>query len=156
MNPFETGQVYAGHRLQTMSADDRIARVNTFSAEQCRAALTVPDLQKTVRTAVERRLRALDKERGRVPPPPAPQYIDVVFDAPPGPVAGRFVEVEDAEGRSISVGEWVCRPDGYWALRIRAIRAAAPAPTYVHLVIDGDPVAFEAGRMPAPPKGGGR
>lgn len=43
LNHFETGQVYNGHRLQ------------------CRAALTLPDLQKTVRTAIERRLRAPGK-----------------------------------------------------------------------------------------------
>jgi hypothetical protein len=44
--------------------------------------------------------------------------IDIVFDGPPGPVAGRFVEVEDASGKSINYGEWIQRPDGYWALRL--------------------------------------
>ena len=42
--------------------------------------------------------------------------IHIVFDGPPGPVAGRFVEVETPDGRSIKVGEWRERPDGYWAL----------------------------------------
>ena len=46
------------------------------------------------------------------------RQIDVVFDGPPGPNPGRFVEVEDEAGRSIDVGKWVERPDGYWALRI--------------------------------------
>jgi len=46
------------------------------------------------------------------------QYIDVVFDGPPGPEPGRFVEVEDAKGNSIRVGEWIERDDGAWALRI--------------------------------------
>ena len=45
--------------------------------------------------------------------------IDIVFDGPPGPKAGRFVEVEDESGRSVDVGKWVERSDGYWALRIR-------------------------------------
>ena len=45
-------------------------------------------------------------------------YIDILFDGPPGPTAGRFVEVEDPDGNSISVGEWVERDDKYWALRI--------------------------------------
>ena len=45
-------------------------------------------------------------------------FIDIVFDGPPGPVAGRFVEAENSEGMSISVGEWVQRPDGFWALRL--------------------------------------
>ena len=61
MNPFETGQVYNGHRMQDCGAEDRIGRVKGFDADQCRAALDVPGLQKTVRTAVERRLRALAK-----------------------------------------------------------------------------------------------
>jgi hypothetical protein len=47
-----------------------------------------------------------------------PSYIDVVFDGPPGPEAGRFVEVEDAHGMSVSIGEWIDRGDGYWALRL--------------------------------------
>jgi hypothetical protein len=48
----------------------------------------------------------------------SPQHIDVVFDAPPGPQGGRFIEVEDATGRSICAGEWFKRLDGNWALRI--------------------------------------
>lgn len=44
--------------------------------------------------------------------------VDIVFDGPPGPEAGRFVEVEDRNGVSIHVGEWVERDDGYWALRL--------------------------------------
>jgi hypothetical protein len=47
------------------------------------------------------------------------RQIDVVFDGPPGPESGRFVEVEDEAGRSIELGEWVERPDGYWALRLQ-------------------------------------
>lgn len=49
--------------------------------------------------------------------PDPESYIDVVFDGPPGHESGRFVEVEDSDGRSISFGEWLQRPDGYWALR---------------------------------------
>jgi hypothetical protein len=44
--------------------------------------------------------------------------IDIVFDGPPGHKAGRFVEVEDADGKSIKVGKWIDRGDGYWALRL--------------------------------------
>lgn len=53
-------------------------------------------------------------------------YFDVVFDGPPGHEAGRFVEVENSEGISIRVGEWLQRPDGYWALRIRGYPVADP------------------------------
>jgi len=55
--------------------------------------------------------------------------IDVLFDGPPGPVAGRFVEVEDAAtGRSIGIGDWIPPSlDGYWRLRfrVRALDAEA-------------------------------
>lgn len=43
--------------------------------------------------------------------------IDIVFDGPPGPESGHFVEVE-RDGKSISIGEWIQRDDGLWALRI--------------------------------------
>lgn len=43
--------------------------------------------------------------------------IRIIFDGPPGPTAGRFVEVENEKGESISVGEW--KQDGQlWALEI--------------------------------------
>jgi hypothetical protein len=56
-------------------------------------------------------------------------FFDVLIDnAPGGPsFLGRFVEVDDHQGRSIQVGEWVRREDldvagdpyhEYWALRI--------------------------------------
>lgn len=51
-------------------------------------------------------------------------YVDIVFDGPPGPEAGRFVEVEDNTGASINFGHWVERDDGYWALRITSVRPA--------------------------------
>lgn len=44
--------------------------------------------------------------------------INIIFDGPPSHEAGRFVEVEADDGRSINVGEWSERPGGYWALRI--------------------------------------
>lgn len=45
-------------------------------------------------------------------------HIDIVFDGPPGSEGGRFIEVEDEHGRSIRLGEWVERVDGYWVLRV--------------------------------------
>jgi hypothetical protein len=51
---------------------------------------------------------------------PVDGFVDIVFDAPPGPTSGRFIEVENDKGESISFGEWVRRPDGYWALRFTA------------------------------------
>ena len=49
--------------------------------------------------------------------------INIVFDGPPSHEAGRFVEVEDDDGRSLSAGQWIERPDGFWALRIEAALA---------------------------------
>ena len=42
-------------------AYDRIIRVRNFNLAQCRQALALDDLQKTVRTALERRIRKLEK-----------------------------------------------------------------------------------------------
>jgi len=44
--------------------------------------------------------------------------MQIRFDGPPGPEAGRFVEVENMHGKSFNAGEWV--QDGeYWLLKIR-------------------------------------
>ena len=53
-----------------------------------------------------------------------PNHIDIVFDGPPSHKSGRFVEVENAVGKSISFGTWVHRTDGCWALRIYAFTVA--------------------------------
>ena len=47
--------------------------------------------------------------------------INVIFDAPPGPEGGRFIEVETDDGRSIRAGEWLQRQDGNGALRIASL-----------------------------------
>ena len=49
-------------------------------------------------------------------------YLDIVFDGPPGPQSGRFVEVEDPYGCSFDAGEWIDRGNGVWALRIEVAR----------------------------------
>lgn len=62
---------------------------------------------------------------GPAKPATAP-FLDIVFDGPPGPEAGRFVEVEDGKGCSVNrVGEWMLRDDGFWALRIPDPRTIA-------------------------------
>jgi hypothetical protein len=45
--------------------------------------------------------------------------LDIVFQRVPDSPDLLFVEVE-RDGRSISVGEWITRPDGMVALRIPA------------------------------------
>lgn len=44
--------------------------------------------------------------------------INIIFDGPPSHEAGRFVEVETDDGKSINVGEWIRQNDQFWALRI--------------------------------------
>jgi hypothetical protein len=56
--------------------------------------------------------------------PTAEPTLHIVFDGPPGPESGRFVECEAPDGRSINAGEWHERGDGYWELRI-AVRPTA-------------------------------
>lgn len=51
-------------------------------------------------------------------------YFDIVFDGPPSHEAPRFVECENEQGASISVGEWVHRPDGYGPSFNEALEAA--------------------------------
>lgn len=65
------------------------------------------------------------------------RYIDVVFDGPPGPVAGRFVEVEDGDGFSIGLGKWIegRREDvPYWRLRMPDPRALAEIAVIIEAV----------------------
>jgi hypothetical protein len=69
-------------------------------------------------------------------------YIDIVFDGPPSHESGRFVEVEDAEGKSISVGEWIDRGNGLWALRLPFDNSRQPAAQ------PGDVFAFEYPNTP--------
>lgn len=52
------------------------------------------------------------------PKPSPPKEIRIVFDGPPGPQSGRFVEVEDEHGRSMSVGTWRKRSDGLHELAL--------------------------------------
>ena len=62
-NPFATGTRYFGIEQQWTDAESRRRHVKTFSMEQCRAALKLSDLQRTVRMAIERRMRALEKNK---------------------------------------------------------------------------------------------
>ena len=45
------------------------------------------------------------------------EYIDIVFDGPPENESGRFIEIEDDQKRSISIGRWIQDGD-YWRLRL--------------------------------------
>ncbi|MGB3749411.1 MAG: hypothetical protein WA961_14525 [Rhodanobacter sp.] len=58
-HPFYAGS-HQGHVFHHLCADDRLRAVRDFDAARCHAALRLPNLQKTVRTAIERRLRKLE------------------------------------------------------------------------------------------------
>jgi len=57
-NPFFAGVYWAGPTYH-LDAVSRLERVRRFNAHQCQRALQVKGLQKTVRVAIERRLRKL-------------------------------------------------------------------------------------------------
>lgn len=56
---------YNGRPTHHADAASRLLRVQRFTAEQCQAALELDDLQKSVRTAIERRIRKLQREATR-------------------------------------------------------------------------------------------
>lgn len=60
-HPFYSG-TYNGHDCYCMSADDRVKRVTGFDLATCRVALELPGLQGTVRQAIERRIRKLERQ----------------------------------------------------------------------------------------------
>ena len=58
-NPFEK-TLYGGIKVGVCDAADRLALVAGFCEAQCRAALLLPDLQKAVRAAIQKRLKTLN------------------------------------------------------------------------------------------------
>lgn len=61
LGPFRTGYLPGYGSYGATSAGDRIRMVKKFGPEECQQALQLPDLQATVRQAVERRQRKLGK-----------------------------------------------------------------------------------------------
>lgn len=48
---------------ETVDAQGRLEEVRTFNTNQLRAVIAMPNVQKTVKLAAERRLRKLERER---------------------------------------------------------------------------------------------
>lgn len=42
--------------------------------------------------------------------------LHVIFDGPPGPESGRFIECETPDGASVRAGHWIEKDNGMWAL----------------------------------------
>lgn len=62
MNPFTSSITgFYGRPVQEITAEGRVRMAAGFNRADCDAALKLPDLQKTVRTALERRLRQLKR-----------------------------------------------------------------------------------------------
>ena len=66
-DPFFFGR-QGRHLTYDTDVASRLSRVPGFDRDQCRAALEIAGLQKTVRIAVERRLRALAKADAQTRP----------------------------------------------------------------------------------------
>jgi hypothetical protein len=64
------------------------------------------------------------------------EELRIVFDGPPGPEAGRFVEVENADGRSINAGEWRQRADGLWELVLSPRRGRRVMASEIEALLD--------------------
>ena len=58
----------------------------------------------------------VQEKRDRVIEAVLGERLYVIFDGPPSHESGRFVEVEDTNGASASVGEWHELEDGLWSL----------------------------------------
>jgi len=62
--------------------------------------------------------------------------LNIIFNGPPGPEGGRFIEVETDDGHSVRAGEWSQRPDGHWRLRITTALQPSPVPVAERLPED--------------------
>ena len=99
----------SGSRLLILDAYNEPSRELFFEAHK--------DIPRLLATLAARDAEIARLKEGRI--------IDIVFDGPPSHESGRFVEVEEA-GSSIEIGSWFKRPDGLWALRLRAARGGKP------------------------------
>jgi hypothetical protein len=53
-------------------------------------------------------------------------YINIMFDGSPSHQSARFVEIQDAAGKSIQFGKLVQRAGGFWALRFNVSKPRGP------------------------------
>lgn len=65
MSPFLTNiRNFSGERVAALDAAERVRMIQRFSSCECMDALDVPGLQRTVKAAIERRLRYLRSHGG--------------------------------------------------------------------------------------------
>lgn len=100
--------------------DDETARYQDMKATLLFIAGCICQEMAETRAVMEQKL----KEKATEPT----AFVDIMFDGPAHKINSHFVEVENDQGASIKIGEWVKRGDGYWVLRIPTAQLAlAPA-----------------------------
>ncbi|QNJ58378.1 hypothetical protein J1763_gp57 [Gordonia phage YorkOnyx] len=109
--PRRTPRTDADELINRARTTDHLVDIPGIGAVATAAAIL--DLADAIRESNEPAVTNVDATE-----PDASTYVDVMFDGPPGPESGRFIEVENQHRASIRFGEWVEFPDGRWALRI--------------------------------------
>jgi len=115
-------------RKEREAADEKLhkervaaAQRERAAAEEAKALKAEADLQRAIdQEAKEKLVTAHDTDL-------EDDYIDIVFDGDT-PMFLTFVEVEDAEGKGINVGEWVKRKDGHMVLRLKGVDRVTRGP----------------------------
>ena len=104
--------------IKTEKNDKQIPIIGLFSKDNL-----IIEFVKYLQSDITKRFGNIrcDSVLDKYPELQEPRAINILFDGPPDHTSGRFVEVEDDEGKSIRVGEWSERSDGLWALRIVGI-----------------------------------
>ena len=76
-HPFYSG-TYNDRDCYCMTADDRVKRVADFDLPTCQRALAIDGLQGTVKQAIERRMRKLERDARPRKAPPAAKFAVVL------------------------------------------------------------------------------
>lgn len=104
------------HALEALTGSDVIVALCRLAAQAKRSLQTDRIRRSNLDAALVEEAEAL-RVVGPSDTSRPTAYIDVVFDGPPGPQSGRFVEVEDDQQRGRGVGKWI--DDGaFWRLRL--------------------------------------
>lgn len=67
------------------------------------------------RSAIAGKIARLRGARRKDPP----RSLDIVFDGPLANEGPRFIEIENAAGKSVKAGKWIQRDDGLWVIRLK-------------------------------------
>ena len=128
MTDAELAQIKARHPAEESGVD---LCGQEFPCDTVRLLARIEELERGLRGVLrweKEQLKAEERGERQRRGDAVARRVDFVFDGPPGPEGPRFVEVEDVTGRGVSVGEWIDRGNGLWALRVKLITSGgAPA-----------------------------